>query len=59
MLTAYGESTTRLVSPRPTLEKDSDSRITYLLNGNQVWTAFEKNDIVFKRNLMNLTLATG
>lgn len=59
MLTAYGESTTKLVSPRPTLEKSSDSRITYLLNNTLVMTAYESNGVVYKRNLMNLTLSKG
>jgi len=53
-LTAYGDTTTKLVSPRPTLEKNSDSRITYLLNGTLVMDAFELNGVVYKKNLMTL-----
>ena len=48
LLTAYGNTTTRLVSPRPTLEKNSDSRITFLLNNTLVMTAYEKNDVVYR-----------
>jgi hypothetical protein len=59
LLTAYGESTTKLDSPRPTLEKNSDSRITYLLNNTLVMTAFELNGVVYKRTLMSLILTSG
>lgn len=54
MLTSYGDTTTKLVSPRPTLEKNSDSRITYMLNTTLVMTAYEVNGVVYRKNIMNL-----
>ena len=57
-LQAYGDTTTKLVSPRPTLEKNSDSRITYMLNTTLVMTAYEFNGIVYRKNLMGLAIPT-
>jgi len=56
LLTAYGDTTKKLISPRPTLEKKSDSRITFLLNTTNVFTAYGKNETVFTENIMDINI---